>query len=356
MTRQEAIRKLEEEHYTVEPGQEFETDRMRPEDAWGVARCFFAVYGGYYPFDVYYIPERLIEENRSGNLFSVVARTAKGAIVGCAALYRSSAYSPRVYEFGQGTVLPEYRSTFAFYCLQDYILNEIAEQEEIDGIFGEAVCNHILSQRLSGIAGFVETGIEVGLMSPDAYGYEEFPDDRISTVLGFKTIRDRKQPVYVPALYGTELEYILSGSDVSRTVTGAESAPPATLESGIASQFFDLALVARFNIYRAAQDLPQRLTSFEEQAEQRGMRVRQFFVNLGEPGCGWAAERLREKGYFFGGFLPRWFDSDGLLLQKVDPLPKPASLKLYSDRSRRILDMIRGDIRSNESCLRTPEW
>ena len=123
MDKEEAIRRLKEEGYRVKPGQSFEVRRMQPEDAWGVARCFFAVYGEHYPFDVYYIPERLIEENRRKNVYSVVARADNGDIIGCGALYRSSAYSSGVYEMGQFIILPEYRSTFAAFKIFEYILD-----------------------------------------------------------------------------------------------------------------------------------------------------------------------------------------------------------------------------------------
>ncbi len=38
------------------------------------------------------------------------------------------------------------------------------------------------------------------------------------------------------------------------------------------------------------------------------------WLNLAEPWVGDAAAILREKGYFWGGVLPRWFDTDGLLM------------------------------------------
>ncbi len=117
MNKQEAIKKLKEETYQVTPGQDFEIALMKPEDAWGVVRCYFGVYGEHYPFEVNYLPERLIEENRLRNLRTVVARANNGDIIACGALYRSSAYYSKVYEYGQAVVLPEYRSSFAALCL-----------------------------------------------------------------------------------------------------------------------------------------------------------------------------------------------------------------------------------------------
>ena len=57
-------------------------DFFRPEDAPGVARLFRQVYGEGYPIEIYYHPERLIEENTGGRVLSSVAHTQAGEIVG----------------------------------------------------------------------------------------------------------------------------------------------------------------------------------------------------------------------------------------------------------------------------------
>lgn len=132
-----------------------------------------------------------------------------------------------------------------------------------------------------------------------------------------------------------------------RNIEISGAAAPAESSTGFVSRFFDMAGVARVNLYRAGEDFPRILEGFEQEAQNRGMRVRQIFIDLGQPCSGWTVARLRERGYFIGGFLPRWFDTDGLLMQKVNELPNPASIKLHSKRARRILEFLREDIRSN---------
>ncbi len=344
MNKQEAIRKLEGENYGVRPGQAFNVRRMEPEDAWGVARCFFTVYGENYPHDQYYIPERLIEENRIGNVHSVVARAENGDIIGHAALYRSSAHSPRVYEYGQAIVLPEYRATFAVWWLQDYILNVLVPGEDIDQVFGESVSNHVITQKLSLAGGFRETGIEIGLMPAEAYENPGFPNERISTVLVFKSVRDEMLSIHIPVEYAGIFDFILPGLDVSRKVIVSESGIPSGTSTELQTRFFDFAGVARFSACRTGEDFAEVLTMAEREAENRGIQVVQVYLNLGEAWSGRAISGLRQKGYFFGGFLPRWFDTDGMLMQKLVALPNFDSIKLFSRRAKDLLDLIRRDI------------
>jgi hypothetical protein len=46
--------------------------------------------------------------------------------------------------------------------------------------------------------------------------------------------------------------------------------------------------------------------------------VIQVWLKFSSPWNGKVVDILRRKGYFLGGSLPRWFDEDGLLMQKVN--------------------------------------
>ena len=73
-----------------------------------------------------------------------------------------------------------------------------------------------------------------------------------------------------------------------------------------------------------------------------------------QPGEAWngvGVELLRQSGYFLGGLVLRWFDSDGLLMQKVLEMPPLDSIRLYSERAHRILRFIRNEIKENPACL-----
>jgi hypothetical protein len=54
-------------------------------------------------------------------------------------------------------------------------------------------------------------------------------------------------------------------------------------------------------------------------------------------------EALRRRGYFLGGAIPRWFDGDGILMQKLFCPPDFESIHLLSDFSKQLLEVIRRD-------------
>lgn len=318
---------------------------MQPEDAWGIARCFYEVYGEHYPFDTYYIPEKLIEANRLGDMIGVVARTPARDIVGFGSFFRNFAHNPRLYETGQATVIPEYRATFAAWCIQDYLFDTIAATVDIDAIFGEPVCNHLVMQQISSISGFVDTGIELGLMPGETYHKGDASSGRISTVLSFKVLRDKPCEVYLPVEYEAALRSIISKISLLRDARVSSASIPKGVASRIVTRYFEQAQVLRISLCELGQDLEERLA--EEESRERKIAVCQVFLNLGEPWSGRAVAHLRNQGFFFGGFLPQWFETDGLLMQKLPSLPDFTSVNLLLEDTRKLFEFIKDDIRSS---------
>jgi hypothetical protein len=343
VNKQEAIRHIEATKQTVQEGQRFVVDRFRPEDAWGVARLFHAVYGGDYPIDTYYIPEKLIEQNRNGNLHIVVARTAEGDIVAHGALYRSSAHYQRVYESGLGLTLPSYRNSFVFLSIFRYVMEQLPKEVEVDEIFGEAVCYHVTVQKLAFFTGTKSIGLEIDLIPAAAYGREGATTDRVSCLLESKPYRDRKQKLYIPRVYSREMDFICSDLLFERTKNDSTGSPPPGSKTCLTHQFFGFADVARFNVVSLGEDFAGVAANMESEARASGGKVIQFFLNLGERWVGTGVEILRDGGYFLGGLLPRWFDSDGLLMQKLIFQPDFTGIRLFTDKAKALLEMVQKD-------------
>ncbi|WP_449242636.1 aromatic amino acid lyase [Desulfovibrio sp.] len=349
-TLDQALQRLEREHVPVQPGQEFAVDAFQPGDAWGVARLFYAEHGRSFPFEAYYIPERLREEHRLGLLHSAVARTPTGDIVGFGSCFRSSAPYHGVYEIGAHQVLADYRAARVGFALQEYIKDVLLPGRRVEVFFSEAPCHQVVTQKFAAMSGFRETALEIGLMPADAYGPTEHPEDRVSALLLFGGREDAPRDIHCPERHMEAAAYFLEGTGVRRTLLAAQGTPPDGHCTRASTEHFTFAQVARMHVQTLGQDFEATLDGFETQAGSRGARVLQVFLNLGEAWCHTGLEALRPRGYFLGGLLPRWFDDDGLLLQKVLDMPAFDSIKLYSQRAHRILDLIRRDIESNPAC------
>jgi hypothetical protein len=323
----------------------FTVGSFHPEDAEGIVRLFRAVYGEGYPIRLFYDPAAVTEANREGRYYSIVARTDAGEVIGATHLYRS-APGKTLYEWGVGLVLKECRSGGINSCLGDFLCNEfVPRNPHIEALFGEAVCNHPYMQKAISRFNFVETAIEVALMPAEAYTQEKSAQGRVATLNGFRCYKPRPHRIFLPLVYERELRGIYDRLDDTRDVVVSEGIIPGATPTRAALTVFDFARVARIAVPEIGGDFRNRLSALEGEALTKNTVVFQVWLNLTEPWVGAAVDILREQGYFFSGPLPRWFDGDGLLMQKLLCPPDFEGIVLASDFSKQLLEFIKEDRR-----------
>jgi len=331
----------EKDKYFIEPGQNIEIDLFRPEDALGVTRLFRMVYGEGYPIRKFLQPELLIEENGAGRTVSSVARTPKGELVGHNAIFQSAPYD-RIYESGAGLVHPTYRGGKGIFTrLIAHGIEVGGKKFGIEAIFGESVCNHLFTQKATLSAGTSTHAIEVDLMPASTYDKEKSAKGRVTSLFDFKTLKPKPHTVYLPEVYGETLQFIYGGLDDRRYFAFADKDFPADSNTHIKAQIFDFANVARLAIYEAGADFEDSFDVQEKAVRGKGVAVIQVWVKLSWPWIDRVVDSLHERGYFLGGVLPRWFDVDGMLMQKIIGKPNWEGIQLYSDRAKKILELVK---------------
>jgi hypothetical protein len=327
----------------IEPGQTYEFDLFRPEDAEGVTRLFKTVYGDSYPIKTFIEPKLLIEENAAGRTISSVARTPKGDIVGHGALFHSAPYE-RVCESGAGLVHPSYRGGRGIYTtLGLHVVEVAAKKYEIEQVFGEPVCNHIFAQKGTAKAGWITQAIEVDLMPAEAYDKEKSASGRVTALLDFKTLKAKPHAVYLPAVYEKSMRFIYSGLDDDRDFILSQDELPSSIKTEIKTQVFDFAQVARLAVHDAGADFESTFDQQEKTVQEKRVVVIQIWLKLSWPWVGQAIDVLRSHGYFLGGILPRWFNVDGMLMQKIIGDPNWEGIQLHFDRAKKILEIVKAD-------------
>ncbi len=328
---------------TVAPGQPYVVDLFRPEDAEGIVHLFRAVYGDGYPIRLFYDEKALTDANAAGENYSIVARTPSGDVVAVHNLFRSAPYE-RVYEIGAGLVLKEYRNLGIAKQVMRFIYEQwVRENSGIEETFGEPVCNHTHMQKM--VAGFdnVVTAVEVALMPAEAYGKEQSARGRVAALSVFRCYRPKPHRVFLPPVYEQEMRLIYSRLDDTRDICLADSSVPDNLLSRAEMTIFDFARVARIAVHEIGVDFSEHLDDLENRALEQNTVVFQIWLKLSDPWVGAAVDLLRGRGYFFGGALPRWFDDDGMLMQKVLCEPQFEAIQLHTDWARTLSEMVRND-------------
>lgn len=327
----------------IEPGQSWEVDLFRPEDALGVTGLFRLIYGNDYPIRTYLEPELLIAENAAKRVVSSVARTPKGDIVGHSAVFQSSPFAG-IRESGSGVVHPAYRGGMGIF---GRLLEHAQEVQDNylhgEGLHGEPVCNHVFTQRATHKLGWRTMALEVDLMPAATYAQEKSAKGRVSTLINYKTFRPRPQLVYLPARYESQLRAMYANLDDTREFSRSQGEPPSGSQTRVVTQIFDFAQVARLAVHDAGADFEQVIMREEARAAERGVLVFQVWLKASQPWVGWVADKLWDNGHFLGGPLPRWFDDDGLLMQRVAHRPHWEQIELVFDEDKEVMRLVRQD-------------
>ncbi len=188
----------------------------------------------------------------------------------------------------------------------------------------------------------LETALEPALMPARAYETKQSAQGRVGCVVYFRVDRDCPRKLHIPPRYREELTLLLDGLNLDRELIVPDSALPA-VQGEIEVKRFDFAGVARCTVTTPGEGLAARLAELERQLRNDDYALIQFFVDLGQPWSDGIVELLRHQGYRFGGLLPTWFGSDGLLLQKHFVDPDLDGMKIYSSRGRSLLELVRRD-------------
>ncbi len=326
----------------LEPDQSWDIDLFCPQDAEGVTRLFRSVYGDGYPVRTFIDPGTLQEQNRNRKVISSVARTAAGDVVGHNALFRSAPYKG-VYESGAGLVHRDYRGGKGIFTAMVAHGVKMADRFGVETIFGEPVCNHVFSQKMTNKLGWVTMALEVDLMPAAAYAKEASARARVSALLDFIALSPKPCTVYLPRGYEEFFEFLYAAYGDERSLEPGHRPVPADAATRIEVQFFPFAAVARMAVWEAGADFQQAWAAEEKKVLDQGATVIQAWLNTGQPWISRVVDWLRQKGYFAGGVLPRWFDSDGMLMMKLFHSPGWQDIKLEFQRARELLEMVRAD-------------
>lgn len=336
-TRQECLDWLRANPTVIESGQKVEVGPFRPEDAEGVARLYFAIYGENFPLDYVYDPEQIAAANAGPDLYQFVGRTPRGEVVGVSALFRI-APNPKIMESGGLMILPSYRGGFLVTDLSKATLDTVPREQNLAAVFAQSVCDHLMTQKLARRFGYHRFALELEAMPARPEGSIDGVGGRISLLNELRLFGDTPHAVYIPERHADFLHAGYARWGLTREFPAGEELRGATRSE---VQSMDAASLAKLLISEPGADLAGTMADFE--AEHPGRHAYHLHLPLAHAGTPAAVEMAREHGYFFGGVLPLWTGTDVLLLQKLATPPDFSLPRLLMTESKELLAYIQAD-------------
>ncbi len=336
-TREESLAWLRANHTDIAPGQAVKIGPFRPEDAEGVARLYYSIYGENFPLDYVYDPAQIAAANAGPDLHHYVARTPSGEIIGITALFRV-APNPGIMESGGLMILPAYRGSSLVVRLTKASLDTLPEQLGLSAIFGQSVCDHTITQKLARHFSYTSSALELESMPPRPEGSADGIGGRISLLNQFRVFRDIPHTVHLPRHHGDILRALYARLGLEREFAAGH---PAQGQTRHRTSVMEGASLAKLLVTEPGTDLADIIGIFE--ADNSACHVRHLHLPLAHPGLPEAAETARAHGYFFAGLLPLWIETDILLLQKLSAPPDFSLPRILTDDSEELLAYITKD-------------
>jgi hypothetical protein len=319
------------------PEQEYTIRRLRAEDAIGVAQCVYRAYGYSYPNHDLYYPDRIAHLNATGELVSVVAVDAAGAVVGHLALERPDL--GRVAESGQAVVAPAHRGRHLLERMRARAEEE-GQQLGLVGIFGEPFTTHIYSQRSEEDFDAHVCGVNLA-DSPRSLHFKQIRNDplaqRESTLLYFKYLAPvPAATVYAPPRHRATLERIY-GQFGAQPSFGT---PAAQTGAGEVAVHFDRVWGDGYiRVERVGQD-----TAAEIRRARRDLtdtvKVPTIFLELplAQAGTPDLCATAEADGFFFAGIGPQFAAAgDALRLEYVSVPVDATRLQIASPFAKELV-------------------
>ncbi len=318
----------------------YEIMPLTAEDAGLVGGVFRAAYGDGYPYTEVYQPEKLRSELREGRLIAFLAVDPAGRPVGYFAQAKT-APNPRLWEEKGLAVAPEYGHTQLALALVSRVRGSILPAH--DGIFSTAVCHHYFSQVVCAKGGRSDCALGLDQLEGNVFRERAAAAGRVALLLNFSEHSAPPAPVYLPPEYAVILRRLAKPLR-PRVFRPADAPLPVSGLTVRVDSYYESARTWTVSVRKVGADWPAVLEKLLLQAARRGVISLQVTINADRPSLGAAIALMRRRGFFFGGLAPRWFGTDGVMLQKVlGKDPDYDGIRLYTTTARELLAFIRAD-------------
>ncbi|HQB39965.1 MAG TPA: hypothetical protein PL053_11920, partial [Deltaproteobacteria bacterium] len=212
-----------------------------------------------------------------------------------------------------------------------------------DGIFEEAVCHHYFTQLGCSKLGFIDCALALDHMNSASFKEHVPETGRVACLLQFCEQSAPRETCYLPEQYGEFLQRMFAGLQPRTFLPGSASLPVAG-EVKRYDKSFAAAGMWRVSVSAVGKDWGAFLDNLLLQASQRNVTSLQVVISAGMPYISAAVEQMRQRGFFMGGIFPRWFGTDGIMMQQViGKEPDYEGIKLYGAIAKNLLTFIQQD-------------
>ena len=278
---------------------------FKESDAKGIVELIKANYGDTYYKKEFYNPQKWVEVNEKGEIFSIIAEY-DNKVVGQFSLIINDKYNA---EIGVAVVHPDYKGRGIMNQMFDYLI-EKAKSLGLYVIYGEAIMFHPFSQKANLSHGMIESALQLGEVAHWIIQKEYKFDKRTATLVSHLLFKKEKRNYYLPKVYKKVLLDRIKRFNIPITRTKLKNIRPR------------LELYLKKSLQLSAIRIDDKVKNFEKKFNLLFSRAKinsdmiYADINLHSDKVEEIVKFLNKKGFFYSGLLLYRYDGmDYLRLQ-----------------------------------------
>ena len=318
----------------------FNYPQVTPFDAEDIAKLIYRTYKYTYSKEELYYPKKIEETLLGKEKLGVITRNDDGLAVGYFAVLKNS--DSNIAEVGEAVVSPGYRKRGIMSNMMKRLI-ELAREQKIAGLYGKAVTNHPVSQKVNHKYGFISTALMLADTRNVVFsGFDEDYPQSVSVVIDFLPLfKPKKVRVYMPEKYRDILSETFTELNIPVTVkdgTRYKMAKKSDIELTINYSDSTSLLVVKKYGPDFVTVLSDMINSLKEQEDLNAIFLDLPLQNAATPQ---QFNKMEGLGFIYSGLTPLFHQqSHYLRLQKVYSDLDLDLIEVYSQFGKKIKKLI----------------
>ncbi len=174
--------------------------QITPADAEDIAKLIYRTYEYTYTKEDLYFPKKIEQTLIGKEKLGVITRGEKGEALGYFAILPKE--DSNIAEVGEAVVSPDYRKQGIMSNMMEHLI-KVGRSHNLKALYGKAVTNHPVSQRVNHKFGFTSTGLMLLDTNNVVFkGFDEQYPQPVSVIIDVLPLQENKpKDVYLPAKY-----------------------------------------------------------------------------------------------------------------------------------------------------------
>ncbi|MGK7371002.1 MAG: GNAT family N-acetyltransferase [Candidatus Halalkalibacterium sp. M3_1C_030] len=318
----------------------FNYPQVTPYDAEDIAKLIYRTYKYTYTKEELYYPKKIEETLLGKEKLGVIARNDDGLAVGYFAVLKKT--DSNIAEVGEAVVSPSYRKRGIMSKMMKRLI-ELAREQKLAGLFGKAVTNHPVSQKVNHKYDFITTALMLADTRNVVFGgFDTDYPQSVSVVIDFLPLfTPDKATVYLPKKYRDILSETFAELDIPVEIKkGAKYKLAKKSDIDLSINYSDSTSLLVVNKYGPdfVAVLSDMITSLKEQEDLHAIFLDLPLQNAATPQ---QFNKIEDLGFIYSGLTPLFHEQAHYLrLQKIYSELDLDLIEVYSQFGKKIKKLI----------------